>query len=150
MSYRRFTPGADFFIFFFFFFFFLLLRQRLLFHFMDEDAAVGSGVFLMLPASEIWVASHTERLLSFPPHSDGNIDTKRLSFLLLQNEFEPSARNGLKISRAISKVKGALLANISGVGPWFLHSFCGCSVLNHAKKKITWLLDVLRGDVTSG
>lgn len=39
--------------------FFFSLHQRLLFHFIDEDAAIGSGAFLRLPPSEIWVASHS-------------------------------------------------------------------------------------------
>lgn len=37
----------------------VVLHQRLLFHFIDEDAAIGSGAFLRLPPSEIWVASHS-------------------------------------------------------------------------------------------
>lgn len=41
-----------FFYLFILFFSFTPLRQRLLLHFMDEDAAVGSGAFLMLPRSE--------------------------------------------------------------------------------------------------
>lgn len=124
------------------FFLFLLFRQRLLFHFIDEDAAVGSGVyFLMLLPSEIWVAeallflswwmfsrhcTHQTWTATYNNSVSFNMYSVKINLNLLREApLTSKTCNSLKVSHVTCKINVMVHCSLvrTSIQLWFLQLF---------------------------